>query len=366
VIVPGAERMPEATVQILDRIAQRGATMIATARLPQRAPGFLATDADHARVRASAQQLFDGTRGELVPDPAAVGAALSRKLQPDVTLSPATPDIGFSHRHTEGAEIYFVANTANVGHRVDAAFRVADMRAEVWDPIAGTTTAATSTPGARGTTTVALDLEPYASRVVVFSRDAKPRPTTTRPSPARFEPIDVSTGWSVSFGAGAAPVVFDQLRSWTDDERTRYYSGSATYTRTVTVPAAAIAGGRVWLDFGEGRATAPERLRSGMQAWLDAPVREAAVVAVNDRPAGSLWCPPYRLDVTDLLRPGINQLHIVVANLAINHMAGHALPNYRLLNLRYGVRFEPQDMDKVHPAPAGLLGPVRLVAGEGR
>lgn len=43
-------------------------------------------------------------------------------------------------------------------------------------------------------------------------------------------------------------------------------------------------------------------------------------------------------------------------------MAGHALPDYRLLNLRYGVRFEPQDMDKVRAEPAGLLGPIRLVA----
>jgi hypothetical protein len=33
-----------------------------------------------------------------------------------------------------------------------------------------------------------------------------------------------------------------------------------------------------------------------------------------------------------------------------------------LLNLRYGTRFEPQDMDKVQPVPAGLFGPIRLLA----
>jgi hypothetical protein len=38
------------------------------------------------------------------------------------------------------------------------------------------------------------------------------------------------------------------------------------------------------------------------------------------------------------------------------------LPDYRLLNLRYSMRFEPQDMDKVRPVPAGLTGPIRLVA----
>jgi hypothetical protein len=43
-------------------------------------------------------------------------------------------------------------------------------------------------------------------------------------------------------------------------------------------------------------------------------------------------------------------------------MAGRALPDYKLLNLRYGARFDPQDMDKVQAVPAGLVGPIRLVA----
>ena len=55
-------------------------------------------------------------------------------------------------------------------------------------------------------------------------------------------------------------------------------------------------------------------------------------------------------------------VRIEVANVAINHMAGRSLPDYRLLNLRYGVRFEAQDMDKVQPVASGLLGPIRLTA----
>jgi hypothetical protein len=61
------------------------------------------------------------------------------------------------------------------------------------------------------------------------------------------------------------------------------------------------------------------------------------------------------------LRPGKNKIKIIVGNLAINYMAGHALPDYRLLNLRYGVRFQAQDMDKIEAVPAGLLGPIRLI-----
>ena len=101
-----------------------------------------------------------------------------------------------------------------------------------------------------------------------------------------------------------------------------------------------------------------------MQAWLESPVREAAVVYVNGRRAGSVWCPPYTVDVTGLLRPGENTLRIVVGNLAINEMAGSALPDYRLLNSRYGVRFMPQDMEDLQPLPSGLLGTIRMIARE--
>jgi hypothetical protein len=100
-----------------------------------------------------------------------------------------------------------------------------------------------------------------------------------------------------------------------------------------------------------------------MRALLDGPVREAAVVTVNGRHAGSVWCPPYSIDVTDYLKGGENKLRITVGNTAINYMAGHALPDYRLLNLRYGERFQPQDMDKIQPVPSGLLGRIRLSTG---
>lgn len=36
--------------------------------------------------------------------------------------------------------------------------------------------------------------------------------------------------------------------------------------------------------------------------------------------------------------------------------SAHPLPDYRLLNLRYGVRFEAQDMDKVQPIALGIIG----------
>jgi hypothetical protein len=137
----------------------------------------------------------------------------------------------------------------------------------------------------------------------------------------------------------------------------------ATYEKTVNLPAEMAAAKRiVELDFGEGEAIAEQALRSGMQAWFDPPVREAAVVYVNGARVGSVWCPPYRLDVTRFLRAGRNDFRILVANTAMNYMAGHSLPDYRLLNLRFGERFQAQDMDKIQPITSGLTGPIRLTS----
>jgi hypothetical protein len=86
------------------------------------------------------------------------------------------------------------------------------------------------------------------------------------------------------------------------------------------------------------------------------------VVNVNGQRAGTVWHPPYQLDVTKFLRPGKNEISIVVGNLALNEMAGQSLPNYKLLTARYGERFTAQDMDQVQPMPSGITGGVRLVS----
>jgi len=160
-------------------------------------------------------------------------------------------------------------------------------------------------------------------------------------------------------------VNMDRLASWTDSDATRYFSGQATYEKTVTVDAAQLTSGHsLFLDFGEGTPVeAPERRSgSGMRAMLESPVHEAAVVFVNGQRAGSVWCPPYQLEVGGLLHAGANSLRIVVANLAINALAIQPAPDRKPLVAKYGDRFQDQDMSNLQPVPAGLLGPVRLVS----
>ncbi len=98
-----------------------------------------------------------------------------------------------------------------------------------------------------------------------------------------------------------------------------------------------------------------------MRAMLDGPVREAAIVYVNGKRAGAVWCPPYAVDVSALVHEGENAIRIVVANSALNVLAMGPLPDYKALAAKYGERFQAQDMDQVVPQPSGLLGPVTLI-----
>ena len=150
------------------------------------------------------------------------------------------------------------------------------------------------------------------------------------------------------------------LHSWSDEEP--YYSGEVTYEKTIDLPPDANSNSSLILDFGEGTPVAiPDPLPEfNMRAYLESPVREAAEVYVNGQRAGVVWHPPYNIDLTPLMKPGTNQLRIVVGNTAINSLAGRALPDYHLLNKRYGERFVPQDMDHLQPLPSGILGGLRL------
>ena len=231
---------------------------------------------------------------------------------------------------------------------------------EIWDAIHGNRSAADVRSRTADSTAVVLNFEPYQSHIVVFSKENAGLPKAADHLDT-VSAVDLSLDWSVSFGKTPA-VEMNHLHSWADDDATRYFSGTATYERSFDLAGSFNdAGSSSVLDFGEGSALENTGSRNGMQTWYDPPIREAANVYVNGQKAGSLWCPPYKIDITKLLKPGRNNIRVDVANTALNYMSGRKLPDYKLLTLRYGERFQAQDMDKVQPIASGLLGPVKLV-----
>jgi hypothetical protein len=368
VILPNVERIPLDTLRKLEEYARAGGVVIATRRLPAVAPGFRDTESEGQQIREISQRLFEGPKapGHFVDDESGqLRAKLIALVTPDMGLWPRVPDIGFLHRHAEEAEIYFVANTSNMPQRTRAMFHTDYRFAQWWNPMDGSIAPAEVQVEPDGKAAVQLDLEPYGSRVLVFAKGAAAPEAAKQSVPVSFEgKLDLSTNWNVSFGPNGTPKKMEKLHSWTEDEETRYFSGVATYENEKKIHTEGVMlleKTDVWLDFGEGHPLPPPSKASlGMSALYEPPVGEAAVVYVNGQRAGTVWCPPYTVNITKFLKPGENQLRIVVGNTPINHMAGRSLPNYRLLNMRYGERFKPQDMDGVQPVPSGLLGTVRL------
>jgi hypothetical protein len=108
-------------------------------------------------------------------------------------------------------------------------------------------------------------------------------------------------------------------------------------------------------------------LAAGREVHLDiGDERDLAEVFVNGESAGILWKPPFRVDITALVKPGTNELKIEVMNSWINRISGDMkLPPDRrfcrtnVLPPREGSFFHGDEA--WHIQPAGLLGPVRLL-----
>lgn len=359
-VLPGVERIPLKTYERIEDFAKRGGMVIATRRLPDVAPGYTDAEAITARVKGISDELFHGqiATAHFVEKERELSATLAKAMQPDFVTGPRTPEIGFIHRHLESGDLYFVANTSNRRVAAEAKIRAAGKFGEEWDPFSG------EVKGLAGTGNVELKLEPYESRLLYFSDS--PLSPVVKDRPGAEKRIDISRDWQ--FAAGEVSRTMATLGSWAEDARLKYYSGTGSYMKSVEVPQEFIrSGAPVFLDFGEGtRVPVPDPLpQNNMRAYLESPVREAAAVYVNEKLAGYVWHPPFRVEVTKLLKAGENRIRVVVGNTAINELAGSALPDYRLLYSRYGVEFIPQGMEDLKSLPSGMLGPVSLLMGAG-
>jgi hypothetical protein len=373
-VIPPTDRIPLETLKKIAAFTAAGGKAISVGRAPSIDPEGKTLP----ELTALSKRLFDPARSTLVSNEAGLGDALNAAAQPDFQLpaedSAARSQLGFIRRKLPSADIYFVANTSNQPIDTTASFVTAHKNAEVWDTDNGTAAAASAQ-------SFPIHLAPYESRVFVFS-DA---PSSAKPAvqlAGKPGALDISTAWKVEFPGIHKTESEPTLTDWISDPSTLHYSGEAIYSRDVSLTS--VPTGSVFLEVAGGKAlpgspnSPPEhalgsdglpnplitRPGPGMHAYYDAPIREAALVTVNGQPAGALWHPPYRLDVTKLLKPGTNHIEIRVYNTALN--AWSALPphDYKPLIAKYGDRFQMQDLDKVQPIPSGILGAVRLVGAE--
>jgi hypothetical protein len=160
--------------------------------------------------------------------------------------------------------------------------------------------------------------------------------------------LELAGPWTVRFdprwGGPAHAVEFETLCDWTarPEEGIRYFSGTAVYNKVFDADVSRLTShvSRLYLDLGR--------------------VKNLAEVKLNGRDLGVLWKPPFRVDVTDYVKPGTNTLEVKVTNLWPNRLIGDAgLPATNRVAV---TTYNPYRKD----APlleSGLIGPVRLMRG---
>ena len=255
-------------------------------------------------------------------------------------------DLRFVHRRLPSGEIYFVDNHQNQPTQATVSFRADGKVPELWHADSGAREAG-SYRMSTGRTQVSLTLDAHETVFVVFRR---PTSIAARTIPANTETpvLTAKNAWQIKFPAGrGAPteVRATNLKSWSDDpdQGIRYFSGTATYTTTLTAPPNAFsAADRLWLDLGS--------------------VKNIAQVRVNGKDLGIVWKSPFKVDVTKALKPGSNRLEVKVTNLWVNRLIGDAQPDAAKKYTFTTQAFYKADSPLL---PSGLLGPVRLLR-EGR
>jgi len=185
------------------------------------------------------------------------------------------------------------------------------------------------------------------------------------------DPFEIAGPWEVAFAPGMdapAKTVFDQLHSWSEnaDDAVKHFSGSATYTKTFSLPTE-LAGGDLRLDLDLGD------------------VQVMARVKLNGKDLGILWKPPFHADITDAVKPKDNLLEVEVVNLWVNRLIGdEQLPEDCERNPDGSLRAWPQWLLDGKQSPtgrhtfttwrlwqkdaplvrSGLLGPVKITVSQ--
>jgi len=339
--------MSLAVVRKISEMVKAGASVVG-----EKPIGTPSLGDDQAEFKTIVDELWANAKGENSVGKGKIYAGktiaevlASMKVIPDFvyTKPQGNTELLFVHRKLDDVDIYWVNNRSNWVEEVEATFRVTGKAAEIWHPETGKIEEA-SYNISEGLTTVPLNLKPNDAFFVVFRKKAKTSSLKlTHPVETQLAVIDGA--WNVRFQSnrGApAQIVLDQLTSWSEntDPGVKYFSGTGSYIKTIQAPANWFKeGSQIWLDLGD--------------------VQNLAEVVVNGTSLGIVWKPPYRINVTELLKQGGNVLEVKVTNLWVNRLIGDQQPGTKTKITYTAQEFYPANSTLL---PSGLLGPVKIVS----
>ncbi len=378
-ILPEQDHISTAVLERIRDLVADGATVIAHQR-PIRAPGLLDHETETKVVGRLASELWgpeqspeslgaqaqagvsirDVGKGRFIVTADRSGALQKIGVGEDFKIVGRTEnDLGpldFIHRRTTEDEFYFVRNKTRVAQSLTCRFRV-DAQAngqvpEFWWPQSGRRSACPDWKNVgSGYAEIPMELGPLGSVFVVFRKTGSVADVLL--DSLAIETFAVADGpaamtlngaWQVEFPEGwGAPreTTFSKLHSWTEskDEGIRFFSGIATYRQSFEVPQSLAEQERLFLELGD--------------------LAEIAEVSLNGKRLGLVWLPPYRIEITDSIQAGSNQLEVRIANLWANRLNGDSL-------LPDSARFTRSNLDRMQTDPTSDSSYGRIPNGETR
>lgn len=255
-----------------------------------------------------------------------------------------SPTFSWGHRQDGDTDIYFISNQEYHSREVKTKFRVAGKIPELWNAETGEIRELTQWSVKNGFTEMNLSFNPAESYFIVFRTPGKYR-KNQKPNFPSYEDVKTVDGpWKVQFeeGQGAPPSIeLKELKSLhlSDVPGVKYFSGTAIYTTGFKLENIDADKERLYLNLGK--------------------LANLAEVYLNDIKVGTLWIPPYRVDITKSLKAGANKLEIHVSNTWRNRIAGDLQKPVDERIAWLPLYSEDWNMD-LPLVESGLIGPVQI------
>jgi hypothetical protein len=346
-MLSNVERIPLKTLEALKECSGK---KIAFKRIPDKAPGMIEDEKDSGTVKDLSKEIFSG---DAFIEEASELKTLKTIIAPDLALNQDELAIGYVHRKLNNSDIYFFANTSGENISFTPKFRNRKNGAIKLNPVTGNKSAHSGN----------VELAPFET-VFIVTTDEK-IDLKQKLFPER-EKIDISNDWNVKFSSVGIDTEMKELISWTKIENLKNYSGEAVYTKIITLPKKST-DTKIILSLGDAVPVNPYKTienqnNKGFIAFVDTPVKDAAIIFVNGKNVGTLFAAPYEIDISKFIKAGENLIEIKVYNRMTNKLAGEKLPDYSKLNEKYGQRFDCiQDFDVLEAFDSGLTGKIEII-----
>ena len=327
-VLPPMDGIRAETAEKIAQFAKAGLPIFFAGRAPNRDEGLNDAAARDARVRvAVAAATAAGAR--IIPEEMVATELRAASIPANLTFTaPSTSDIIWVQRSVGKRVVTFVHNAGNTPH--EAGMTLPGLGGVTrWDAMTGSVVAISSRAQGKSTR---IDLPLAAGETALLVQDMGTRPSIRRADVTTTMATLPGNGWALDIDGHDArkpvrrTIGIVDLGDWRATDL-KAFSGTGTYRRTFTLDAAALVkGSRVMLNLGE--------------------VHDMATISVNGKQLPPLITAPFRVDVTDAVHPGANDLTIAIINTPQNAMFDPKIAGYKLLK----------------PVAAGLVGPVTLEA----